>query len=672
MSNQAARYFLNVFSKGISFKYDAEVLGRRLAIAVDEGFENIRKIFLKKRASQALYMQQVQAKSEPFEGCSNNCLPLTAILTDSMIATYAQSLGVEKIKFQATNRRRVKLAERATEYFTWLMRNVAKLSSVLLEWLQDAFILGVGYIYVYYDRKFHYVPYTEKNDKGETTVKFRAVPVYDAVRLVTLEPDCVYLPSDARGVQPDETDRVAFKVQMTQSELKTAAKQGAYANVNKVLDYERKALESELKRQKRKFISGSDIETLMESKKFDIHHIFGKFDANKDGIDEETWFVFHRPSKIILRLAFNPYKFRPIIAVAPFGLPRSFPARGLPEILRPLQDALDTNYNMRNDMVLRALSPYGFYTPGIFEPGENVLVPGGLYPVAGDPSQAVHFPNLPNPPREAYVEENVIWNFAQRQTAIPETKQGAYVEKNKAPTEIMQVMQQSAMRFAPVFQKLYDAFCQLIQVVYEIQKLNMKDTEEYEIHGEFTAKRNKISRQDFNDVVMNIVARNAAEESVKKQLAFNLFQMLLGTPFVQNNPTTFYKLVQWISEMLDIENIMTVLPKPPEADLLAPEKEQELIADGVDVSPDFRENAEAHLRAHESFIDSPEYKEDFPKDLQKALLLHIKNTRILVRVQRSIQQMQQQQPAVAGGTRAQQLGGAEVVAKQQEQAASAQ
>jgi hypothetical protein len=82
-----------------------------------------------------------------------------------------------------------------------------------------------------------------------------------------------------------------------------------------------------------------------------IHRLCVRWDVDGDGVEEELFVYYHRPSRTLLRVMFNPfYKGRRPWEVGKYHPnPHRFYATGVAEMLEHLQDEISTIHNQRLD-----------------------------------------------------------------------------------------------------------------------------------------------------------------------------------------------------------------------------------------------------------------------------------------------------------------------------------
>ena len=151
----------------------------------------------------------------------------------------------------------------------------------------------------------------------------------------------------------------------------------------------------------------------------DIYEWYGEYERNgkreryRFHVEPITrTFLSGKPLRKINRLGKYPFVGRPLIRV-----PGQLRGKSLPNRIESICNAVNNIYNQKSDFQSVENCPIGFHNPDErYNRQEFKLVPGTSYPVAGDPSQQVYFPNISRSLGWAYQDIQFLMEMLEKLT----------------------------------------------------------------------------------------------------------------------------------------------------------------------------------------------------------------------------------------------------------------
>jgi hypothetical protein len=236
------------------------------------------------------------------------------------------------------------------------------------------------------------------------------------------------------SLDPDAADAVIHRQWLTASQLWTLADRGIFDTeaVEDVIeggpDSESGQLNGAIKNQQLKNSGKASMDSDNDLDRYEILEAYLKVDVDGSGINSDIVVWVHNRSGEILRATYlyrvSKTGERPFATIEFHHRKGEAYPTGLVEMLYPLSRELDAIHNMRIDMGIISVMPFGFYraTSGI-DPSKIQLEPGALIPV-DNPQTDVYFPNLGNRTSFGMQEEQAIQNMVERLTSISDLNLG--------------------------------------------------------------------------------------------------------------------------------------------------------------------------------------------------------------------------------------------------------
>lgn len=299
-------------------------------------------------------------KSDPFPGTSNVAIPRTRIDVDAVtVRIFDVIWGQAKLAIiKPLEDWAIQLAPNLEDGIEWWQKEIAHLKDKLFSPILQAVKSGTGAVKVIWEKqknsRVRYATQEEIDDENIKTFKLKdggygikvTHTVYDSPNVYGLPREDLVVSSDATTM--DDAFLVAFKYPLREEEIRDKIRRKVFCKEVKDClekpDKPDETKEARIESQKKEIRPD-------EYGKFWPYEIWLRYDVDDDGIEDSVVITYHEESGKIWGAIYNPYfsKFRPIEKLVSMPSEYSFEGVGLCEKLRPLQEAIDTVFNMRFD-----------------------------------------------------------------------------------------------------------------------------------------------------------------------------------------------------------------------------------------------------------------------------------------------------------------------------------
>lgn len=448
-------------------KLDEMSIGLRVRDMWHAGNAN-RATWLKRQAEYLRSWDEhlVNEASGPFEGSSNLHIPMPLTVVKTFHARMLQAIwGIDPPFFaRARNEASIESVPTVTDTLRYTLYDYANhnkgIEDVVDRWVWDWCSAGLAI------KKWRWdVAYTRFLDVQEVAeASLRTNPqtgelekfpklvekevevtkkCFDGPACELVDPED-YLPVGGSTLDPDRADSVIHRQWLTASDLWTLAdrkvfKMGVVEDVIRGgADSKTGASNSELKSQRAQDSGVASLDTEADLDRYEILECYTKVPVDGSGINSDVIVWVHARSGKLLRATYlhrvSKTGERPF-AVAEFHHRKgeAYPV-GLVEMLYPLSVEMDMLHNMRLDMGMVSVMPFGFYrASSSLDPKTIELRPGALIPT-DNPQQDVHFPNLGNRALWGFQEEQAIQTMVERLTSVSDLNLGVMGGQGAART----------------------------------------------------------------------------------------------------------------------------------------------------------------------------------------------------------------------------------------------
>lgn len=338
------------------------------------------------------------------------------------------------------------------------------------------------------------LPRIEQMVEGEQVVFEGAdVDVFDTEDLI--------LPPDAKSVQ--QADHITHRVWMTVDQITRKRTSGAFntltaqdlkaikASEDRV-SVDSGAANSENRAEKTDTEMEGTISEIARNKRENFNW-FGKWDIDKDGLEEEVIFTVHGKTGILMRVALlddvYPHGKRPFIIVThdkragrPFG-------RGLARTLAALDDSMNTAVNQFFDRGTAINAVMGSYEPGEGVPDETVkMFPGKWIPAAKGSLTPIQLADY----TAIFIQFlGFIKVYIEQLTGVNDSTVGRLGEQSRrTATEISQVLGEGNVGFGMKSQRFQAGIGEIILQMFQLYQAFMPDGFELKVNPKLASAGN--------------------------------------------------------------------------------------------------------------------------------------------------------------------------------------
>ena len=314
--------------------------------------EGDRQAFIDKLARwQLVYEAPMpdEPKDFPLANSSNITVPVTKESVNALTAQLAQTTITPSPRWvlKTDSEGWMPFIGTLERFLDRASKEEFELDNVIETWILEAAKYGTSVIEAGYEEKevnFHI--YSRDGKKAEKKKKTKRGPVVYNVPLQDF-----LIPFESQDIQ--EAFWVAKRIRMNDSQLKQRQQSGKFKDVSNIVlarpdDSPAWDLEVDTVVEVREAVE--ETEPSLRRNHL-IYEVWLRYDIDGDGIDEDLLIYYHRSTRTLLSVRYNPYWHhkRPFIAVKFFPVEYRFYGQGLCDQLEALQEEISTVHNQRID-----------------------------------------------------------------------------------------------------------------------------------------------------------------------------------------------------------------------------------------------------------------------------------------------------------------------------------
>lgn len=382
---------------------------------VEEGLAARKELETRWERALRLYDGKREEKNHPWKGASNIHIPLVAVHASAIHARFMTTLFTPepfwRVKAKAPDLQ--DFSRQATEYLDWSRQNQFNFYTAVRDFAWDSIKLGIGVMKVTWQRiRGPEVRYVRNQKNGKLEIVEDEVDIFDGPRVEAIPPHKFVWKSGYDDIQ--KAPWICHIMEFTRGEIKRMGK-------NKLLFNTAKAdgsatISKEPMQQVRDELKGV---TDFELERVKLYEIWGRYDYNGDGIEEELQIVIDPLSYTVLRI--NPIPFfhrkRPFVVGALERREHSIAGTGIADQIGDLNDEINTVHNQMVDATTTSIvSMYGVRAGSPTEAALEKIWPSKRIPLANmdDVKEIGMGPlKVSSLPLEEYVR-----GYAERRTGI--------------------------------------------------------------------------------------------------------------------------------------------------------------------------------------------------------------------------------------------------------------
>lgn len=579
-----------------------------------------------------LYWGIRRPKDFPFRNAANVHVPLIRTVMDTLHANIMASIDPNKPgSCIPVSPEDIPKARKVEKLLNWQFSTQVDYTDMVDKAVHSALLYGLAPI------KLRYVIEREGNKK-----------TYDGLKAEILPPERFLTPPDASDSDVNKMDYVIHEVSLSKSDLKKRMLSGMYATMS---DEDLLRIGENITRHRRHFddffenirsiysgVESINI-TTPEKKYATIFEYYGTYDYNHDGIEEPIMASVLKDQRKLLRVV-KWNRRRPFVILEFSYILNRALGESVPEILKLLNQELNTIWNQKTDAVTISNIPFFFFDPVAgYNPDEIRLAPGVGIPTNGPPSQAVYFPQMSITHPEMYKECDMLTQMAERLMGAGANVQGVQQPSRTTATEIATIDRRSGIRFSIIFDRIRKGIKEVFKLALSYDKEYMPKEVQARITGldSDSPVFETIKREDLEaEVDITINGNSVLDEQAEKSEMFQAYQIGMQNPLIMRNENSIYELTKDLYLKLGVKRVDSYIHKPDDQLMHTPTEEHGLFMQEQYIDPHLNENIEEHLKSHAELINSKNFK----LLSKKGQILLIKHYQATLRMQSQIQQMQ--------------------------------
>jgi len=402
-------------------------------------------------------------------------------------------------------------------------------------------------------------------------------------------------------------------------------------------------------------------ETNVKADEWEVLLDFRRYDIDDDGEEEEilAWVCPALPDRILgwdyLDNAFAHGR-RPYRVGVYLRIPGRFYGLSFPEVVRPVQEEMNSIHNQRVDAGTLANSLVGFIrSSSTTGPSEIRLRIGELTPV--DNVQDILIPQWSRNPMEGQNEESLLWQIFERLTGITDMSLGRQpnrVGASRTATGVSALLSEAGLRYKTTMLAFQRFWRGIMEDVFALDQQYLPPGKEFRVTGKVPeviriTNRSEIAGRFDLKLASNTENMNRQimreDASVKLNLLMNPVLQQLGMIGLKGLDRGLRRFFRAYGDDPDL-----YLEPMGERIVRTPEEELGLFLSGQEATPSMAENLMQHLQTHQMQMQNQPVMQELGVQGRQRLLRHVAQTTQMLQMQQSILAQQSRGRPSGGGS----------------------
>lgn len=489
----------------------------------------------------------------------------------------------------------------------------------------------------------------------------RMETVFEGPEITFPEAEDILEPANA-GSDPQKFPWIMQRLWLDAGQLREKARQGRfYADAVETLlggetpDGDSGQLDAAGVRSTRAAVEGVEEfgDSSQRGQEYAILEAYYRYDLDDDGLAEEVVFwVSPDRGDVLLGWDYldNLYATgrRPFRKACYFPVPGRSKGLSFAQIVRPIQDEINTIHNQRVDNgTIRNSCTFLFPKHWTLSAQETRLRPGEGMAV-DDPSRIV-FPSWNGGDSFGQNEEALLMQMFERLTGITDFSLGRQpnrVGATRTATGVSSLLSEAGLRFKTAMAGFQRFWRDIFADVLALDQQYLPDGVEFRVTGQFPEVLKLASRAEIaGRFDVRVVAtsdslnRQQLRDDATAKLQTILNPVLLQLGLVRHRGL-YRGLRRWLQAYGETDpDLMLEAPTPPV--VRSPEQEHAMWANGdLSPTPSPAEDVASHLAAHQALLANPAVRAIMSPAVLAAAEAHIGETMQLAQMQAAVQSMQ--------------------------------
>ena len=396
----------------------------------------------------------------------------------------------------------------------------------------------------------------------------------------------------------------------------------------------------------------SDARTLQ----YAILEDYRRYDIDEDGFEEEiiVWVAPDLPQKVLgWDYLDNVYAHgrRPIRAGRYFPIPFRFYGLAFAEVVKGIQDEINTIHNQRVDYGTITNLPFYFYRSSSQNPPiQQQLVPGQGVPIS-DPQNDILFPKWASSPAWGQSEEMILHQYFERLTGLTDLTLGRQpnrVGATRTAAGTQTLLSEAGLRFKTAMIAFQQLWIGVFEDILALDQEYLPPGKEFRVTGkrpEFIRLADRTEIRGRYDIRLAATTETLNRQQMRED-ASRMLQVILHPALIQSRVIGLKGVTRGLADYFKAFGRDPDHYLEPASVVLSPEEELARFASGVYVPPSPNENVQQHLTAHQAQLMDPDLARYMSPQVRQKLQRHIQDTLRLVQAQQLAQGLQGPQAGI--------------------------
>lgn len=383
---------------------------------------------------------------------------------------------------------------------------------------------------------------------------------------------------------------------------------------------------------------------------WEVLECYLRYDIDDDGWEEEV-IVWVAPDcrRQVLGWDYldNVYAHgrRPLRVGRYFPVPFRWYGLSFAEVIKGIQDEINTIHNQRVDYATIQNLPFGFKKASATMPPITQRLRPGEFVDVDNPQTDILIPRWQGSPAWGQQEEAVLMQYFERLSGLTDLSVGRQpnrVGATRTAAGTQTLLSESGLRFKNAMQEFQRFWVGIFEDILALDQEYLPPRKEFRVTGR---RPTTIQLKDRTEIRGKYDLRLVANsETMNRQRqrddATVMMQALLNPALIQGGLVGFKGIKQVLTDFLKAFGKDPDFYLEPKAPILTPYEELQKFVGGSYVSPVAGEDLEGHIMAHQEALMDPVV----PGPAKKLIQKHLQETYQLVQAQQMAQTMQQQGP----------------------------
>lgn len=453
-----------------------EKLKHEISTSLEQELTNHLGIVEKLEEHQKQFRGELKEKVFPYEGCSNLNIPITRWLVDTVLVRIIDVIfGQRKVWVLRALKPEFKdIVKDLEDGLDWWQKHIAKFRDQIFSPLMQAVKMGTGVVGFKYERKkrtvYRYASEAEKANRdikkyktkeGEKLIK-QPQTIYEGPTLfgVSLE-DWI---SSADSPTIKDAYIAGYRTYVRKAQVETHVRSGYY--YDDILDHLRGDATDEVKKARAE-AEGKEISEF-DRERLQVWVLHLKYDVDDDGEEDDIVVTWHQETGTILRAIYNPYffGFRPFEKLVGLPVEFSFYGTGLCEMLKHIQEEMNSQHNQRVDRLNQINSLMWKIRQGSGVENDKIY-PGKKW-VVGDIDKDIGVVQTPDVFYSTFQEETLLNSYAEKTVGVAPGVMGIPTAERPVARETMALIQEANKKFKFIIDNIREVFKEIGMKVLEM------------------------------------------------------------------------------------------------------------------------------------------------------------------------------------------------------------